>query len=148
MASSYKSFATVFLFLGILAGAFAGNMDDIQYHQSCTDQVDSDGSFSDINSGDYQFLGPDGTVNTDANDVDCFFYPYEDGNGESYTDPSDAYQSNREYPSLFEYHRDYGGSAHVCEAFGIGLYNADDMANADLYLDQELGPNLRGQFGC
>lgn len=141
MASNYQTMAIVFLFLGVLAGAFAGNMDPITIHQECKNGIDDDGS-----AGSIDDVGASGI---DVDDVDCFYYPMSDGNGESFTDPGDTFQSLREYPSLFEYHRDYGGPNAVCLGFSQGLYEYENkMQEADIYLDNELGPTLRGLGGC
>lgn len=141
MASSYQSFAIVFLFLGILAGAFAGNSEPLSIHQECTNGLDDDNS-----QGVLDDFGPSGI---DIEDIDCFYYPMSDGNGEDTTDPNEWFRSIRDYPSLFEYHRDNGGPNAVCAGYAQGLYHGQGQTQeADDFLTATLDPAIRGLLGC
>lgn len=130
MARTYQSMALVGLFLALLAGSFAGTVKTITYDTECIDGIDNDGDLASITGG------------IDVDDNACFFYPYSDGNGELDTPNQERYNSLRDYPSLFEYHRDYGGFVHVCDAYALGLYNQtpEDKAEADIWLNAQGAP--------
>ena len=82
-------------------------------------------------------------------DIDCFYYPMSDGNGEDETDSNDWFKSLREYPSLFLYHEQYGGPNAVCAGYAQGLYvEQNQMSEADQYLDATMGPMIRSLSGC
>lgn len=131
----------VFLFLGIVAGSFAGNNEPLAIHEECLNGLDDDGS-----QGSILDFGPSGA---DVEDIDCFYYPMSDGNGETETDPGDRFQSFREYPSLFRYHEQYGGPNAVCAGYAQGLYiEQNQMGEADQFLDATMGPQIRALAGC
>ncbi len=131
----------VFLFLGIVAGSFAGNNEPLGIHEECTNGLDDDGS-----QGNIFDFGPSGI---DVEDIDCFYYPMSDGNGEETTEPGERFTSNREYPSLFRYHEQNGGPNAVCAGYAQGLYvEQNEMGEADQFLDATLTPAIRSFGGC
>ena len=132
MTRTYQSMALVGLFLVLLAGSFAGSVKPITYDAECIDGIDNDGDSSLITGG------------IDVDDDACFFYPYSDGNGEIETPNQERYNSLRDYPSLFEYHRDYGIFGNVCDAYGLGLYDStpEDKAEADIWLNAQGFPRI------
>lgn len=149
------------LFLGILASAFTG-IDESGIHAECADRVDNDG-----NAPEIFIYGHPGTISSlsgiDAQDQNCLFYPYADGNGESDTPSSQQYQRSGEYPSLFEYHRDNGGQIPVCHGLRFSgepvsgdpvmptsnpLYTGEEVAMASTYIIQLTGFPHTSFFGC
>ena len=99
----------------------------------------------------------------DANDMNCLFYPYADGNGESDTPSSEQFQRSSEYPSLFEYHKDYGGLVSVCHGLRFSgepvsggsalivvnpIYSAEEVADATTYVIQQTGAPPSSFMGC
>lgn len=135
MASAYQSSVLIGLFLAVLAGSFAGTVKVNTIHQECTDGIDNDlDQFSVFGGG------------IDATDPNCLEYPYSDGNGESETPISERYNSLRDYPSLFEYHKNAGGFTAVCDAYGAGIYDPfpTQKAEADIWLNAQGAPRL----GC
>ena len=141
LKSDYRGMMIVFLFLGILAGSFAGNTEPLAIHEECTNGLDDDNSQSSF----FDF-GPSGI---DVEDIDCFYYPMSDGNGEDPTEPGERFTSIREYPSLFRYHDQYYGPDAVCAGYAQGLYiEQNQMGEADQYLDATLGPQIRAFAGC
>ena len=141
LKSDYRGMLIVFLFLGILAGSFAGNSEPLAIHEECTNGLDDDNSQSSF----FDF-GPSGI---DVEDIDCFYYPMSDGNGEDPTDIGERFTSIREYPSLFRYHDQYYGPDAVCAGYAQGLYiEQNQMGEADQYLDATLGPQARAFMGC
>lgn len=107
------------LVLLLLATAFTGINTPLGYSSECTDGLDNDGDLNAIDGG------------IDVEDDSCFYYPYNDGNGESDTPINERYNSIRDYPSLFEYHRDYGGFVFVCDAYAQGLYDSNPLEKID-----------------
>jgi len=149
------------LFLGILASAFTGT-DESGIHAECADGVDNDVSSPEIFTyGTPQQISSMSGI--DAQDQNCLFYPYADGNGESNTPSSEQYQRSGEYPSLFEYHKDYGGQIPVCHGLRLSgepvggnqiiptsnpLYNAQEVALASTYIIQLTGAPHTSFLGC
>lgn len=123
--NGYRASVLVALFLGIIASSFAGDLSEIGYSQECTDGIDNDGDQNAIDGG------------IDATDPSCFEYPFSDGNGETTTPLIERYTSNRDYPSYFHYHRDFGGPAIVCDAYGNGYYDQfpEQKVEADTFLN-------------
>lgn len=136
MTRTYQSMAIVFLFLGILAGSFAGTVKPITINSECVDGIDNDGD-------EFLIVNPGGI---DTSDPSCLYYPFSDGNGETDTPISDRYNSIREYPSLLEYHKTYGGFTAVCDAYGLGIYDStpEVKAEADTWLNAQGAP----RFNC
>lgn len=143
------------LFLGILASAFTG-VDESGIHAECADGVDNDSSAGQIFV--YQTYQTN-EIGIDANDFNCLFYPYADGNGESNTPSSQQYQRSGEYPSLFEYHKDNGGLIPVCHGLRFSgeigslvitspLYDAQEVADATNYVIQQTGAPPQSILGC
>lgn len=132
--SGYRASVLIALFLGIIASSFAGDLSEIGYSQECIDSIDNDGDQFAIDGG------------IDSGDLSCFEYPFSDGNGETDTPLNERYTSNRDYPSYFHYHRDYGGFYVVCEAYGNGWYDQlpEQIAEANIWLDSQGLP----RFGC
>ena len=130
----YRASVLIALFLGIIAASFGANDQTIGYSPECTDGIDNDGDLNAIDGG------------IDSSDSSCFLYPYSDGNGETDTPESEQYTSIRDYPSLFGYHRDYGGFNAVCSAYGAGVYDQlpEQKAEADIWLNQQGLPRI----GC
>ena len=123
MASNKRSMGIVFLFLAILAGAFAGSLPQyVGINPECEDGLDNDGDL-DVDIGDQQ----------------CLEYPYADGNGESDTPMNQRYTSNN-YVSLFDWHLQNAPpgaeGAIICTSLGFGYYNADDVQSASAWVDQ------------
>ena len=91
-------------------------------------------------------LDNDADTFTDIQDNECFNYPYEDGNGETLTEPGDQFNA-RNYVSLFEYHRDNSGTdpqiilENVCFAATLGLYDdvGNDLDAAGIYIQENGG---------
>lgn len=111
-----------------MAASFAGKVEAITYSAECTDGLDNDGDVGAIEGG------------IDVEDLSCFSYPYSDGNGEDPDTPlNERYTSMQEYPSLFEYHRDYGTFGSVCTGYGDGWYDStpEDKAEADTWLNAQ-----------
>ena len=90
-------------------------------------------------------------------------YPYADGNGESPTPSNEQYLRAGEYPSLFEYHKDFGGQWSVCHALRLSgepvggnppliintpLYTAQEVADASTYIIQITGFPATSSLGC
>ena len=135
MASAYQSAVLVGLFMLALAGSFAGTVKPNTIHAECSDGIDNDlDQFSAFGGG------------IDALDPNCMEYPYSDGNGESETPIAQQYNSIRDYPSLFEYHKGSAGFNGVCEAYGAGIYDQfpEQKAEADTWLNAQGQP----RFGC
>jgi len=120
------------LILGLIATAFTGVNTPLGYSSECSDGIDNDQDSGSISGG------------IDADDAGCFYYPFNDGNGEETTPIGERYNSIRDYPSLFEYHRDYGGFPKVCDAYSFGLYDSDPLEKieANTWLDSQGIPRL------
>ena len=132
--SGYRASVLIALFLGIIAASFAGDLSEIGYSQECIDSIDNDGDQNAIDGG------------IDSGDLSCFEYPFDDGNGETDTPLDERYTSNRDYPSYWGYHRDYGGFYVVCDAYGNGYYDQlpEQIAEANIWLDSQGLPRI----GC
>ena len=130
----YRASVLMALFLGIIAASFTGDLSEIGYSSECTDGLDNDGDQNAIDGG------------IDSTDFSCFEYPYSDGNGDTNTPSNERYTSNRDYPSLFDYHRDFGGFQVVCDAYGNGYYDQlpEQKAEADVWLNAQGLPRI----GC
>lgn len=130
----YRASVLIALFLGIIAASFTGDLSEIGYSYECTDGLDNDGDLNAIDGG------------IDSGDLSCFEYPFSDGNGETNTPLNERYTSNRDYPSLFHYHRDYGSFSTVCDAYGNGYYDQfpEQKIEANSWLDAQGIP----RFGC
>lgn len=118
------------LFFAIAMGAAFQGSSPIEYAEECTNGLDDDAD-----------TGADGL------DDDCFNYPFKDGNGESNTPVADRY-NGAGYVSLFEYHRDYTGTAEytesaVCFAQATGMYSPQDDSAALAWI-QENEVNCQG----
>ena len=153
-----QTIGIVLLFLGILASSFTGT-DLGGIHSECKDGLDNDSSAGSIFTYQSYMTNEQGT---DANDFNCFFYPYADGNGESQTDSSDQY-SRSNYPSIYEYHKDYGGLVSVCNGLRFSgepvsggqalvisepIYTGQEVADATTYVIQQTGNPPNSFLGC
>ena len=123
MASNKRSMGIVFLFLAILAGAFAGSAPQyIGIHSDCEDGIDN-------NDNGY----------IDVEDEGCFQYPYEDGSGEDLTDIASRYTGNN-YVSLFDYHLEISQpgqeEAVICTASVFGFYLPEDDQKANQWINE------------
>jgi hypothetical protein len=130
--SGYRAGAILAVFLFIVAASFTGKFEPISYSEECTDGSDNDGDVGAVEGG------------IDPEDLSCFVYPFSDGNGETDTPQNERYTSMQDYPSLFEYHRDYGSFSEVCTGYGDGWYDAtpEDKAEADIWLNAQGIPRL------
>lgn len=156
-----RSIGIVLLFLGILASSFTGT-DASGIHSECTDGIDNDSS-----AGSPFFYGTPQQIDiepgTDGQDQNCLFYPYADGNGEDSTPPNEQYQRSGEYPSLLEYHQDYGGTWAVCHGLRFSgepvggdppmqvsnpLYDGQEVADATTFIIQNTGFPPSSALGC
>jgi len=128
----YRAGAILALFLILIAASFSGKVEALAISSECTDGLDNDGDLNSIDGG------------IDVEDDACLSYPYNDGNGEEVTPINERYNSIREYPSLFEYHRDYGGFNAVCDAFAGGYYDQfpEQKAEADIWLNAQGQPRI------
>jgi hypothetical protein len=123
MSKKYQSGAIIAVFLLLIASAFAGSGPRfVGIHEECIDGIDNEG---------------DGDI--DVYDNECYFYPFEDGNGEEDTPVNQRYTENR-YVSLFDYHLQYAppGSeeATVCFALSVQLYDESDEQKAQNWVDE------------
>lgn len=134
----YRAGAILALFLVLIAASFSGKVQPLDISSECTDGLDNDGDLNAIDGG------------IDVDDAACFSYPYNDGNGEQVTPINERYTSIREYPSLFEYHRDYGTWGNVCFGYGNGYYDEfpEQKAEADSWLDANNPGIDRNLAGC
>lgn len=130
----YRASVFLTLFLLIIAGSFAGTIEVLEISKECADGIDNDGDLNAIDGG------------IDVEDAACFVYPFNDGNGETVTPIQARYTSAQEYPSLFDYHRNYGNFYTVCDAYGLGYYDQfpEQKAEANTWLDAQGQP----RFGC
>lgn len=145
-----------------MAASFTGT-DTSGYHSQCTDGIDNDSSAnSPFVYGSPQVIEIEQGI--DGTDQNCLFYPYADGNGESNTPSNEQYlRAGGDYPSLFEYHKDYGGQWSVCHGLRFSgepvggdppmvvsnpLYNAQEVADATTYIIQLTGFPPSSSIGC
>ena len=156
-----RSIGIVLLFLGILASSFTGT-DESGIHSECQDGIDNDSSAnSPFIYGTPQVISIE--QGTDGQDQNCLFYPYADGNGEDSTPSSEQYQRSGEYPSLLEYHQDYGSTWAVCHGLRFSgepvggnpplvianpMYNGQEVADATLWIQQQTGFPSSSSLGC
>lgn len=135
----YRAGAILALFLVLIAASFSGKVEALAISSECTDGLDNDGDSGSMYGG-----------GIDVDDAACFSYPFNDGNGEEVTPINERYTSIREYPSLFEYHRDYGTWQSVCNGYGGGYYDQfpEQKAEADSWLDANNPGINRNMVGC
>ncbi len=158
MTQKGTAVSIVLLFLGLLAYSFAGT-DLSGIHSECADGIDNDSSFNSVFTYSGYTITEQGT---DANDFNCFFYPYADGNGEDETPAAQQFNRNSEYESIFEYHRDFGGLISVCHGLRFSgelvsggalivsepIYSADEVADATTYVIDQTGAPPSTFMGC
>jgi hypothetical protein len=121
------SSGALLLFL-ILGNALTG-ITPIGIHQDCKDGIDN------------SFPPLPGDGNIDADDQNCFEYPYEDGSGEFTTQSEERYTGNS-YVSLAEYHIEYSSVPldTVCNALAFATYvEPSDIDKAQAYADDNGG---------
>ena len=110
--------AFALLIVGLVLATALTGIKPIGYHEECVNGLDDD---------------TDTWI--DGFDASCYYYPFEDGNGESDTLPEDRYTGSN-YASLFEYHRDYTGADPaitadaICQAIDENLYSQSDFESA------------------
>jgi len=144
-----------------LAASFTGTSES-GIHSECTDGLDNDLSAnSPFVYGSPQVITIE--QGTDGQDQNCLFYPYADGNGESSTPSNEQYLRAGEYPSLFEYHEDFGGQWAVCHGLRFSgepvggnppmiisnpIYTPDEVAEASQYILSTTGFPHMSSLGC
>ena len=119
----YQAAGVLGIALIILATALSG-VKTITYSTECTDGVNNDGSED-----------PD----IDIMDVQCFEYPYSDGNGESIFDGQMF--AGKSYASLFDYHITYSDppaiEQNICFGDALNMYDnvPGDKDKFDAYVE-------------
>ena len=122
------------LLLFLMLGNALTGITPIGIHEDCKDGIDNS----------FPPLPGDGDI--DADDQKCFEYPYEDGNGEGFTNPDYRY-NGASYVSLAEYHIEYSTDPldTVCNALGFAVYvEPSDIDKAQTYADNNGGCSGQG----
>jgi hypothetical protein len=116
---SYSIGAGAAILMLFLAMALVGQTPTIGIHEECLDAIDNDS---------------DGNV--DGEDMDCYEYPFEDGNGETQTPIEARFTSNYDYEmSIHDYHFNNG-------YYDIQFY-CDEMSSGAFY--QAIQTNSNGK---